>query len=238
LVIKLSLVGTFLIAPIAAPATTQVSVTSTSQKPWFGSRWFGFGDAWFRFQPRHGSQAWRQATQPSDFQQAHNPQRKTSVKREPKSKSAADLGAVEQSTAGLSPISKSRTMQEVAAATEVAERTTVASLANPPDNARPTPLVALVIARPEIKSVSDLAGKTIAMDERFSAFSVDVWTAFVAAGKNSIELSAGHTAAIDRLSNGEVTAAVLALVSPDAADAFPEIAGFKILRVPLLPSAS
>jgi hypothetical protein len=48
-------------------------------------------------------------------------------------------------------------------------------------------------------------------------------------------VSAGKTAAIDRLRNGEVTAAVLALVSTDAAKAFPEIAGFKIFRVPLSP---
>ena len=50
-------------------------------------------------------------------------------------------------------------------------------------------------------------------------------------------MSTGHTAAIDRLTNGEVTAAVLALVSADAADGFPEIAGFKIFRVPLWPPA-
>jgi hypothetical protein len=166
---------------------------------------------------------------------------------EPKSKAAADLGTIGQSTVGLSPSSKSRTMQEqVAAATEVAERMTVAALAAARDNVEPikgeTPnktdlLVAVVMARPEIKSVADLAGKRVAMDERYSASSVDVWVGFVVAGTVSVEMSAGHTAAIDRLSNGEVTAAVLALVSADAADGFPEIAGFKIFRVPLWPSA-
>jgi hypothetical protein len=154
---------------------------------------------------------------------------------EPKSKAAADLGTIEQTTVGLSPNIKSRTMQEqVAAATEVAERMTVANLAAPRDNVEPTDLVAVVMARPEIKSVADLAGKSVAMDERYSAYSLDVWVGFVVAGMDSVEVSAGHTAAIDRLSNGEVTAAVLALVSPDAADGFPEIAGFKIFRVPLL----
>jgi TRAP-type uncharacterized transport system substrate-binding protein len=127
---------------------------------------------------------------------------------------------------------------QVAAATEVAERVTVAALAAPPDNVGTTPLVAVVMARPEIKSIADLAGKTVGMDERFSAFSVDVWAAFVAAGTKSVEVSAGHSSAIDRLSHAEVPAAVLALVSPDAAEGFPDIAGFKIFHVPLLSSAS
>ena len=73
---------------------------------------------------------------------------------------------------------------QVAAATEVAERMTVAVLTASSDNVGPTPLVAVVMARPEIKSIVDLVDKTVAMDERFSAFSVDVWTAFVAAGRN------------------------------------------------------
>jgi hypothetical protein len=157
---------------------------------------------------------------------------------EPKSKAAADFGTEGQSTVVLPP-TKSRTLQEqVAAATEVAERMTVADLAAAHDDAeRADLLVAVVMARPEIKSVADLAGKNVAMDERYSASSVDVWIGFVVAGKVSVKVSTGHTAAIDRLSNGEVTAAVVALVSADAADGFPEIAGFKIFRVPLWPSA-
>ena len=167
---------------------------------------------------------------------------------EPKSKAAAtDLGTIGQSTVVLSPNSKSRTMQEqVAAATEVAERMTVADLAAASDDVEPIEgeapnktslLVAVVMARPEIKSVTDLGGKSVAMDERYSASGVDVWVGFVVAGTVSVDLSAGHTAAIDRLINGEVAAAVLALVSADAADGFPEIAGFKIFRVPLWPPA-
>jgi hypothetical protein len=165
----------------------------------------------------------------------------------PKSKAAADSGAIGQPTAVLSSNSKSRTMQEqVAAAIEVAERMTVADLAVARDDVEPIKgeapdnmdlLVAVVMARPEVKSVTDLAAKSVAMDERYSASSVDVWVGFVVSGPVSVEVSVGHTAAIDRLSNGEVTAAVLTLVSADAAGGFPEIAGFKIFRVPLWPSA-
>jgi hypothetical protein len=161
---------------------------------------------------------------------------------------AADLGTTRQPTVGLVPNSKGRTIQEqVAAATGVAERITEAALAaargdvgaigdkSPNKTTDPLVAVAVVMARPEIKSVTDLAGKSVAMDERYSASSLDVRTAFVVAGAVSVEVSAGHTKAIDRLSNGEVQAAVLAIVSADAAEGFPEIAGFKIFRVPLLP---
>jgi TRAP-type uncharacterized transport system substrate-binding protein len=87
--------------------------------------------------------------------------------------------------------------------------------------------------RPEIKSVSDLTGKNIAIDDRYLVSGADVKIAIAAAGGASVQLSAGNTTAIDRLVKGEVPAAVVALVSPVAAEAFPEIAGFKILRIPL-----
>jgi len=159
---------------------------------------------------------------------------------EPKSSAAAaDL----EPTMGLGPNSQSRTIREQAvAATGVAERMTVAALApldvEPIQGKSPNKrdlLVAVVMARPEIKSVPDLAGQRVAMDESHLASSGNVYVAFVLAGARSVEVNTGDTAAIDRLSNGEVTAAVLALVSADAAEAFPEIAGFKIFRVPLCP---
>ena len=167
---------------------------------------------------------------------------------EPKGSAAAAVSnTMGQRTVGLVQNSKSRTIQEqVAGAIAVAQRMTIAALAAPRDDVGPTeggsstktdPLVAIVMARPEIRSVTDLAGKNVAMDDSYSASSVDVFIAFVIAGAASVEVSAGQATAIDRLSNGEVTAAVLALVSADAAEAFPEIAGFKIFRVPLSPPA-
>jgi hypothetical protein len=56
----------------------------------------------------------------------------------------------------------------------------------------------------------------------------------VAAGAVETQLSVSDASPLDRLVSGEVPAAVLNLVSPAAADAFPEIKGFKVLRVPLL----
>jgi TRAP-type uncharacterized transport system substrate-binding protein len=109
------------------------------------------------------------------------------------------------------------------------EQTAFAS-ANPTDL-----LVAVLLARPEITSVSGLTGKTIAIDDRYSASNGRVRIAIVAAGASDIELSVGQTTAISRLINGEVPAAILTLVPPGAAEGFPEIAGFKILRIPLSP---
>jgi hypothetical protein len=98
-------------------------------------------------------------------------------------------------------------------------------------------LVALVMARPEIGSVSDLANKNIAIDGEPSASNGNVRTAIVAAGAAEVQLSQGEAKAIDRLIGGEVPAAVLTLVSAEAAEAFPDIAGFRIFRIPLSPKA-
>jgi TRAP-type uncharacterized transport system substrate-binding protein len=96
-------------------------------------------------------------------------------------------------------------------------------------------MVALVIARSDIKSVADLAGKDVAIDEPQWDSSGVVRTAIAAAGAAEVQLSPGQTKAVDRLIDGEVPAAVLTLVSKEAGDWFPEIAGFRVFRVPLSP---
>ena len=135
------------------------------------------------------------------------------------------------------------------AATTVAERMTVATAAlelnkdrsgytetqlrSDADRTAPaTPsntdrLVAILMVRPEIKSVSDLTSKTIAIDDKHSASVRNVRTAIVAAGASDVELIWNPTKAINVLVHEAVPAAVLALVSPEAAEAFPEFQGFK-----------
>jgi hypothetical protein len=100
--------------------------------------------------------------------------------------------------------------------------------ADEPDN-----LVALVLARPEINSLSDLNNKSIAIEEKQSASSGRVSAAFMAAGAAEVQFSEGQRGAIDRLISGEVPAAVLTLASREAAEWFPDIEGFRIFRVPL-----
>ena len=160
--------------------------------------------------------------------------------------------------AGAAANSNTRTIQEqVTAATAVAEQVTAATAVPAPEQkanssdrsdtiqpggteetASASPnntdlLVVLLMARPEIKSVSDLNGKDIAIDERQSASNDSVRTAIAAAGATEVKLSEGQTKAINRLISGEVPAAVLTLVSSEAADWFPEIVGFKIFCIPL-----
>src|SRR6266851_2864646 len=164
----------------------------------------------------------------------------------------------EKASAAASSGTGTRTIQEqVAAAMALAEHGTAAAMAQapeqksnntgrsnrsesgektpsaPPNNA--SNLVALLMARPEIKSVSDLTNKKIAIDDRQSASNDSVRTAIAAAGATEVQLSNGQTRAIDRLISGEVPAAVLTSVYPETAEWFPEIAAFKVFRIPLSP---
>jgi len=101
----------------------------------------------------------------------------------------------------------------------------------------PENLVALVLARPEINKLSDLNNRNIAIEEKQSAATGSVSAALMAAGAAEVQFSKAQTGALDRLISGEVPAAVLTLASPEAAESFPDIAGFRIFRVPLSPRA-
>ena len=96
-------------------------------------------------------------------------------------------------------------------------------------------LVALLICRPDLKSASALKGSTIAIDATQTGVGEDVRSALASAGAVETQLSVSDASALDRLISGDVQAAVLKLVSPDAAESFPDIKGFKVLRVPLSP---
>jgi hypothetical protein len=177
--------------------------------------------------PREMPRAKVAAVQPAD-----NAAAKSGAKSDAKSDALLDK-------AGGGASSGTRTIQEqVAAATALAEHVTPATPPEAIDGDVSSPnkiedLVALVMARPEIKSISALTGKDIAIDGRQSASNGIVRTAIVAAGAAEVELSDSQTKAVDRLISGEVPAAVLTLVSPEAAEWFPDIAGFKIFRIPV-----
>jgi len=150
----------------------------------------------------------------------------------------AELHPASEATAAPKP----RSLQEqVSAALEVAKRTTVAAAVQAPqlkaNESDADLLVAVVMTRPEIRSVADLAHKNVAIDGEQSAHENSVRTAIVAAGAPEVQLSDNQAKALDRLINEKVPAAVLALVSPDAAEGFPDIPGFKIFRIPLSPGA-
>jgi len=95
-------------------------------------------------------------------------------------------------------------------------------------------LVAILLVRPEIKSVADLANKNVAIDEWQSVSAPSVRTAIMAAGAAEVQMSEGKTLAIERVMSGEVPAAVLALVPPEAAGRWvSKMGGFKLFRIPL-----
>ena len=93
--------------------------------------------------------------------------------------------------------------------------------------------VAIVLTRLNIEAIADLASKTVAIDTKQRVSLDSVRGAFRAAGAGDVQLTNGGVKALDRLMAGEVSGAVLALVSSTAADSFPDIAGFKLYRVPL-----
>jgi hypothetical protein len=165
-------------------------------------------------------------------------QRAEVVAEQARDEAPTESNATPKETGDAVVTSKTRTIQEqVAAATALAEHLTVAMALEASDKEVFSPnttdlLVALVIVRPEIQSLSALTGKEIAIDGH-SALNGNVQSAIVEAGAVEVQLSDSQTKAIDRLIGGEVPAAVLTLVSPEAADWFPDIAGFNIFRVPL-----
>lgn len=120
--------------------------------------------------------------------------------------------------------------QEVAAASADAERSNSAATADDAEG-----LVAVLMTRLNITDVSDLTAKSVAIDARFAASAGVIRTAIAAAGATEVQLSEATTAAIDRLANGEVPAAIVALAPAEAADAYPDVTGFRTFRVPLSP---
>lgn len=137
---------------------------------------------------------------------------------------AAVVSALEKKSNDTDAAGRSETVQP-----GDAQRTSSLSKNNPDH------LIALLMARSEINSVSDLTNKSIAIDDKQSASNDSVRTAIAAAGATAVQLSEGQDKAIDRLIRGEVPAAVVTLASPEAAEWFPDFAGFKIFRIPLSP---
>jgi hypothetical protein len=93
------------------------------------------------------------------------------------------------------------------------------------------PSVAIVVASPEIKSVSDLAGKVIAIDDKYLNAQARIQAAIASAGATGSVLTAGDSMAMDRLLGGRTPAAVLTLVYPETG--FSTIEGYSVFRVPL-----
>jgi hypothetical protein len=149
-----------------------------------------------------------------------------------------ELGAVAQATV----TSPSHALKDqIQAAVAVAEQLTLAAMenthasntSNDATSQDKIPLVALVLVHSDIGSPAALAGKDIAIDGRHLGTNREVRTALVAAGASDIQIRDRGSHIIDYLIERQVPAAILTLVSQDAADAFPNITGFKLFEIPM-----
>ncbi len=146
---------------------------------------------------------------------------------------AARAGAADPPSTTDAPQTRT-TEQQVAAASAVAERMSAPTL-----DASMDAMVAIVVADPDIKSVAHLAGKTIAIDDRYSESSINrVRTAMETAGAVDVQLSKGQSTAISRLVGKEVQAAVVGLVSISSADSYPELPHLQVYRIRLSPRST
>lgn len=98
------------------------------------------------------------------------------------------------------------------------------------------PSIAIVVAKPEIKSVSDLTGKIIAIDDKYSNANARIHAAIASAGAADSLLASSESTAMDRLLSGKTPAAVLTLVYPETG--FSTIEGYSVFRVPLAAQPS
>ncbi|WP_315789755.1 hypothetical protein [Bradyrhizobium sp. SZCCHNR3027] len=171
------------------------------------------------------------AVQPS---QPAQPQPAQPQSAQPQPAQPRQSGSGEARAAGIA--SPDKVQEQVTVATALAERMTAiasATASAQADDKTKGRLVAVLLAGPTVKAVSELRGKVIAIDDRYVASNGRITTAIAAAGAPEVLVLEGQSTAISRLTSGEVAAAVVALVTPEVAEAFPKIAGLMLFEVPL-----
>jgi hypothetical protein len=189
---------------------------------------------------------WRTET-PSDME-TRNPTAPLVTAAEPKPSPKSETENAPLTVGSSNPLQEKSPHDAVLAALSVAEKITNAELSKALENDRANEtkvgdtnvpasgsLVALVLSRPDLKSVSALNGQDVAIDRPESTIETEIRSALAAMGATEARVSVSSASPLDRLISGDVQAALVKLVSPDAAKAFPDIKGFKVLRVPLFP---
>ena len=105
------------------------------------------------------------------------------------------------------------------------------------DGSRDTPpalsdsTVLIILAQPNVAKLSDLDDKAVVIAGLSSISPELVSAALSAGGAHGVRLTSGTKGDIDRLVSGEISAAVVARVTPAKAQSFPQIPGFSLLRV-------
>jgi hypothetical protein len=150
-------------------------------------------------------------------------------------------------TSAAEPVTTASTAPAPQPETAADKETPVTTAAANPNDAAPATSakgdngdvrVAVVMTRPEIEKLSDLAGKDVAIEEQQSEASTSIQAAIASAGAAEVRLNEGAGNAIERLLAGEVPAAVLAIASRKASEGFSELPGYRIFRIPLSPDPS
>jgi hypothetical protein len=98
------------------------------------------------------------------------------------------------------------------------------------------PRVALLVTKEAIHTISDLMGKSIAVDSSLSESDAAIRIALVAAGAPEIQIADDRTSPLDRMRRGEVPGAVIGLLLRDRLHDMPEIDGYRFFEVPLSPN--
>lgn len=104
-----------------------------------------------------------------------------------------------------------------------------------PTTERSEPLTALLLTANDTGEISALSGKVVALNDSLAGSAALIRTAIVAAGAPNVQLSDSQEAPLEALRRGEISAAVLGVVTAEQAQTFPEVSGFRLFRVPLAP---
>jgi hypothetical protein len=89
------------------------------------------------------------------------------------------------------------------------------------------------MVREDIKSIPDLANKTVAIDALQAEIAAGIKDAIARAGAKDVHVSEGEKLALTRVIDGEVPASIVSVVSPEEAAMWTGVAGFRVLRLPL-----
>jgi hypothetical protein len=93
--------------------------------------------------------------------------------------------------------------------------------------------VAILLVREEIKSLTELSNKTVAIDGLQAAEIPNIKTAIMKSGAKDVRISEDEKLALDRVMNGEVPAGVISVVSPEESAQWTGVPGYTVLRLPL-----
>jgi hypothetical protein len=94
-----------------------------------------------------------------------------------------------------------------------------------------TPAVLIILAGPDVSTLSDLNGKSVVIAGLSTVTRATVIAAFAAAGVGPSQIQDGSVDDIGQLIDGRVSAAIVAFLPPSGALEFPRIPPFKTLRL-------